>query len=74
LKIILITIYKLKKMKKRVLFLLIAVLTASYAQAQLSIGARAGVNLTNLTEKVLIGGHEMETTFIANLVSILRFL
>ena len=37
-------------MSKKVLFLLIAVLTASYAQAQLSIGARAGLNLTNLIE------------------------
>ena len=51
-------------MSKKVLFFLIAVLTAGYAQAQnVSIGARAGVNLTSLTEKVLIGGHEMETTF-----------
>ena len=33
---------------KKVCFLLIAVLTASYAQAQLSIGVRAGLNYTNL--------------------------
>ena len=42
-------------MSKKVLFLLIAVLTAGYAQAQFSIGARAGVNLTNL-----IGGRDTE--------------
>ena len=33
---------------KRVFFLLIAVLTVSYAHAQVSIGVRAGLNLTNL--------------------------
>jgi len=34
-------------MNKRVLFLLIAVLSTSYAQAQVSFGIRAGGNLTN---------------------------
>ena len=38
-------------MKKRILFLLVAVLTASYAYAQVSIGARAGLNLTNIYQK-----------------------
>jgi len=51
-------------MSKKVLFLLIAVLTASYAQAQvLSIGPRAGVNLTNLIGDVEINGRKMETKF-----------
>ena len=43
-------------MSKKVLFLLIAVLTAGYAHAQVSIGARAGLNFTNL-----IGDRDMAT-------------
>jgi len=38
-------------MKKFFIVLLVAVLTANYAQAQLTFGARAGLNLTNLYQK-----------------------
>jgi len=38
--------------KKFLIVLLVAVLTASYAQAQLTFGARAGLNLTNVYKNV----------------------
>jgi opacity protein-like surface antigen len=38
-------------MKKFFLLVVVAVMTASFAQAQVKFGARAGFNLTNVTEK-----------------------
>ena len=55
--------FNFKTMSKKVLFLLIAVLTASYAQAQLSIGARAGVNLTNFLGEFTYNNREAEAIF-----------
>jgi len=48
-------------MSKKVLFLLIAVLTASYVQAQVNFGVRAGLNYSNKIFFVPAGAASMST-------------